>query len=284
MPVARPFFALVCCACLIMAGSVRAAEDPVKPDKPADPVAAFEARVLKSETVPGGTLPYRLLTPAGYDPKAADAYPLLLLLHGAGERGSDNKAQLKWGGAEAANDLQAAGKCFVIAPQCPAGKQWVNTPWSKGSYGTDAVPASDQMKMALEAVDRAMKEFRVDPARVYVMGLSMGGYGTWDAIARRPDFFAAAVPICGAGDPKSAEKLKAAGVAVWAFHGGADTVVPTQGSRDMAEALKKAGYVEPQFKYTEFPGVGHNAWSPTWKTKGLWEWVLAQKRKPATKG
>ena len=242
-------------------------------------LARFEARTLASKTVAGGTLAYRLLTPDGYDAKADAKYPLVLFLHGAGERGTDNAAQLKWGGKQLATDLQSAGKCFVVAPQCPPGKQWVNAPWAKGSYSTAAVPVGDELTMALEAVESAAAEFKVDSDRVYVMGLSMGGFGTWDAIARHPEQFAAAVPICGSGDPSAAGRIKP--VAVWAFHGGADTTVPTQGTRDMAEALKKAGATDATFRYTEFPKVGHNAWSPAWETPGLWDWLLAQRRTAA---
>lgn len=238
----------------------------------ADPMAAYEVRTHKAAD--GTSLPYRLLKPAGYDAK--QKYPVLLFLHGAGERGDNNAAQLHHGGAQMAKDLQAAGPCFVIAPQCPNGKQWVNTNWSKGSYSTEKVEISGPLGAALEALAAARKEFSIDPNRVYIMGLSMGGYGTWDAVARNPTLFAAAVPICGAGDPEKAPALK--GTAVWAFHGGNDTVVPTQGSRDMAAALEKAGV---NSKYTEYPGVGHNSWSKAWAEPELWKWLLAQKRADA---
>jgi predicted peptidase len=242
----------------------------------ADPLDRFEARVLESSS---GKLNYRLLTPEGYDANATATYPLILFLHGAGERGTDNKAQLKWGGKQLAIDLQAAGKCFVVAPQCPPGKQWVNTPWAKGSYSTAKVPISDELKMAIEAVEKSAADFKIDKSRIYVMGLSMGGFGTWDAIARRPDLFAAAVPICGGGDPSIAGTLKS--VRIWTFHGDADTAVPVAGTREMAEALKKAGRTDADFVYTEYPKVGHNCWSKAWETKGLWEWILAAGHRPA---
>ena len=239
----------------------------------AEALKAFEARTYKGEK--GASLPYRLLVPKGYDTKdEKKTYPLILFLHGAGERGTDNQSQLKWGGSLLAGDVQKKQPCFVVAPQCPPGKQWVNTPWGKGSYSTDKVPVSDELRMALEAVKEVRKEFHVDPARVYVMGLSMGGYGSWDAIAREPRTFAAAVPICGAGDPSKAEAIKS--VAVWAFHGAADNVVPPSGSRDMVAALKKAG-ASP--KYTEFPGVGHGSWANAWNEPELIDWLFAQKRK-----
>jgi predicted peptidase len=262
---------------LIQAAPAYAADPdaPLLPKLP-DPLGGFESRPLASQHITGGKLACRLFTPKGYDPAAETRYPLVLFLHGAGERGIDNAAQLKWGGAILATKLQTAGKCFVLAPQCPPNKQWVNTPWAKGSYSTETVAISDELSMAIEAIESVIKEFKIDRDRVYVMGISMGGFGTWDAIIRRPDLFAAAIPICGGGDPSAAEKIKH--IAVWAFHGGADNVVPPSGSRDMVEGLKKAGAAEPTLKFTEFPGVGHASWVPAWESKGLWEWLLAQKR------
>jgi predicted peptidase len=264
-------------AVLALSASTQAAEEPVKP-KAVDPAAVFEARTHRGAGAPAGELAYRLFVPPDYDAKADTLYPLVLFLHGAGERGVDNKAQLKWGGRELATDLQAAGKCIVIAPQCPPGKQWVDTPWSKGVYSVEKVPVSESLRMAIEVVEKTAAEMKVDRSRIYVTGLSMGGYGTWDALARRPDLFAAGVAICGAGDVASAAKLTKAGVAVWAFHGDKDNVVPPAGSRDMAAAFKQAGAAEPQFKYTELAGVSHNAWSPAWKTPGLWTWLMSQKK------
>ena len=254
---------------LLLMSSITSAADP-------SPLDRFEARVFESGKVAGGTLNYRLLVPDGYDAKADATYPLILFLHGAGERGADNQAQLKWGGKQLATDLQTAGKCFVVAPQCPIGKQWVNTPWSKGSYSTEKVAISDELTMAIEAVEKTAADYKIDKSRIYAMGISMGGFGTWDAIVRRPDLFAAAVPICGGGDPAAAPTLKS--IRIWTFHGDADTAVPTAGTREMAAALKKAGLTEPAFTYTEYPGVGHNCWSKAWETKGLWEWVLSAKK------
>jgi predicted peptidase len=267
----RPFFCTVVVAGSTLAlGLCALARDAGMNSKAME---SFEARTYKDDKT-GGTLPYRLLVPNGYDARdGKKQYPLILFLHGAGERGTDNAAQLKWGGALLAGDVQKKEPCFVVAPQCPPDKQWVNTPWARGSYDQDKVPISDELKMALAVVDRAQKEFHVDPDRVYMMGLSMGGFGTWDAILREPKRFAAAVPICGGGDPSKAESIKS--VPVWAFHGGADNVVPTQGSHDMVDALKKAG---GHPRYTEFPGVGHGSWANAWNEPELLDWLFAQKR------
>ncbi len=161
--------------------------------------------------------------------------------------------------------------CFALCPQCPAGKQWVDVPWSKGSFKTPAV--SEPLRLALELTDATLRKYPIDPDRVYVTGLSMGGYGTWDAIARRPELFAGAIAICGAGDPARAKEI--AHIPVWAWHGEKDGAVPVQGSRDMVAALKKAGAMP---RYNELPGVGHNSWSPAYADRDFWPWLLKQKR------
>lgn len=230
-----------------------------------------EAREFKAG---GKTLPYRLLSPTGTE--AGKKYPLVVLLHGAGERGNDNKKQLVWFWKDKQPSVLtrpevAAAKAFVVIPQCPDGKKWVEVPWEKGSYQSPEV--SEPLKLTLDLTDSLLKELPIDPNRVSVVGMSMGGYGALDAAQRRPDLFAACVPVCGAGDPAKAKDL--ARVAVWAFHGDADTVVPVKGSREIVEALKKVG-AEP--KYTEYPKVGHNSWSPAFEEKEFWNWIFAQRR------
>lgn len=232
-----------------------------------------EAHVFKAD---GKSLPYRLLKPDATD--AGKTYPLVIFLHGAGERGTDNKKQLAWfwkekGPSVLTRPEVAKEKAFVLVPQCPDGKRWVEVPWEKGSYKSPEV--SEPLKLTLALTDALLKELPIDPDRVYVVGMSMGGYGALDAVQRRPELFAACVPICGAGDPGKAKDI--AHVPVWAFHGDADTAVPVKGSREIVDALKKAG-AEP--KYTEYPKVGHNSWSPAFEEKEFWNWLLAQKRKP----
>lgn len=239
------------------------------------PMAAFavgvdDLQALTYTSAAGKTLPYRLFVPTGYDP--AKKYPLILFLHGAGQRGSDNRNQL----GEAAPlvfvqpDVQTTTPCFFIAPQCPNGQQWVNTPWSKGSYSLASVPISDNLQLALEIVQQVQKQFSIDSTRLYVTGLSMGGYGTWDLIERKPGLFAAAIPICGAGDPGHASDLK--GMGVWAFHSANDPTVPVSGSRDMVRALWISGQTP---NYTEFASGGHNAWSRAYATPGLAAWLFS---------
>ena len=219
----------------------------------------------------GRTMPYRIFIPANYD--THKQYPLVLCLHGAGGRGSDNTSR----GTEAftvlsSPEVQKDHPCFLLTPQCPEGKTWVKTPWTKGSYSIDAVPLSDEMHSALDILFTVKSEFSIDPARIYVTGQSMGGYGTWDAVLRCRKVFAAAVPVCGAGDPSKAKLI--AHVPLWIFHGSDDPTVPVQGSRDMVKALTDAG--STSFKFTEYPGIKHDSWTKAWKEKDLVPWLFAQ--------
>lgn len=237
----------------------------------ADDHDRFEPRTYTAAD--GGKLLYRLLKPLDYDP--AQSYPLVLFFHGAGERGDDNTKQLVHGMDQFASDkIRAAYPCFVVAPQCPSGDQWVAVAWSADKHTLPAETAAS-MRMSLELVAALEKEFSLDTRRLYVTGLSMGGFGTWDAIQRHPETFAAAVPICGGGDA-SAEAVKPiAQLPIWVFHGDSDPAVKTQRSRDMVAALKAAG---GQPKYTEYPNTGHDSWTATYRDPELYRWLFAQQK------
>jgi predicted peptidase len=230
----------------------------------------FQAREFTGSD--SGTLLYRLLVPPDY--AAGDGtsrHALLVFLHGAGERGSDNKAQLKHG-REFMESVARDYGCFVLAPQCPSGKRWVEVDWSARDHRLPEKP-SEPMGRLLELLAAVQDEFRIDPDRLYVMGLSMGGYGTWGMIQRNPKMFAAAVPICGGADSSQAGRIK--DVPIWCFHGAEDRAVPTERSRNIIDAIRKAGG-EP--KYTEYPSVGHNSWSPAFGEPDLPKWLFAQRR------
>jgi hypothetical protein len=391
----------------------------------------FEAREYKDAD--GNVLLYRIYKPKDYDP--AKKYPLILFLHGAGERGNDNKAQVRDALYFAKDPFQKVQPSFVVAPQCPGARQafqiygtskrynqtynnyadsagewksytiplakltsgaksylsiinsapnrrpapnanaapapatpvtsefrniaigedgaapapldlkklnfdkkqgkgkatvsddgktltltgdlslkipleykvtdktmltfefrspkgaegaahaiamdsddffdyrWANMDWSAKKGGMGKEP-STPMRLTLEVLGKLQKEFSVDDKRLYLTGLSMGGYGTWDLLARYPDMFAAAVPVCGGGDESMAAKMK--DVPIWCFHGGADPTVPTQRSRDMIKAIKDAG---GNPKYTEYPGVGHNSWDKAYSDKDLPAWLFSQVKK-----
>jgi len=242
---------------------------------PATPSALLEQMAAKTFTAKNRvTLPYRLLVP---EAAKAKSLPLFLAMHGAGGRGNDNVKTIKhspWAlHTMTAEAVQAKNPCIVLAPQCPNGKRWVDVDWNKCVYSTEDIAITAEQTAAVELLDTIIKETNADPKRVYVGGFSMGGYGTWDIAARFPERFAAAVPVCGGAPPNRAEAMK--NVAVWAFHGDKDRVVPPRGTREMAAALKKAGATP---KVTEFPGVGHNAWTPAWKRADLVDWLFKQSK------
>ena len=236
---------------------------------------AWQDRLTK-ETITAGEnkLNYRLYQPpatAGDD--SATPYPLVLFLHGAGERGVDNEAQLKHGVSEFMR-RQDEHPCFLVVPQCPPQQRWVERNWSEAT-GVDTFEEAPSMPMelALAVVEELVKQKRVDPKRVYVTGLSMGGYGTWYAAGFKGSPFAAAAPICGGGDPLWAERYLE--LPLWAFHGDADGAVPVARSREMIAAIKQAGG-EP--KYTEYPGVGHDSWTRTYQDDAFHEWLFRQSK------
>jgi predicted peptidase len=229
----------------------------------------LEARTFKDAQ--GKTLPYRLLLPENYDPKKS--YPLVVFLHGAGERGTDNKAQLIHGVAEFAKpENRKKYPCFLIAPQCPAGRRWVEVDWGAESHTMPKEP-SEPERLTLELITALQKEFAIDTRRIYVTGLSMGGFGAWDLICRRPELFAAAVSVCGGGDEAQAAKI--ARIPVWVFHGAKDGAVKVSRSRNMVDALKRAG---GRPRYTEYPDVGHDSWVPAYRDAEMFAWLFAQKR------
>jgi predicted peptidase len=231
----------------------------------------YEARVYKNDK--GETLNYRLMIPKGYSPSGTERYPLVLFLHGAGERGNDNAKQLVHGTKEFATDANREKfPCFVIAPQCPGGKKWTEVDWSADTH-KQPEEESISLKLTRDVMTSLEKEFRIDTKRLYVTGLSMGGYGTWDMISRTPDVFAAAIPICGGADETQAARLTK--LPIWTFHGDKDGVVKPQRSRRMIEAIKKAGG-DP--KYTEYPGVDHDSWSRTYANPDVIAWLFAQSK------
>ena len=198
---------------------------------------------------------------------------VLLFLHGAGERGNDNDKQLVHGAAEITAWCEKnKQKVLLLFPQCPEGEQWVNTPWYDLSHTLPEI--SEALSLALEMLNEEILRYSADTARLYVSGISMGGYGTWDAVSRFPEKFAAAFPVCGGADLAQAPKLK--DLPILTFHGADDTVVPTSRSRDMAAAMKAAG--STVFTYIELPGCDHNSWTPAFREDKSWEWLFSQKR------
>lgn len=228
--------------CLVAISPLVAEEaDNVGTQKP----SRFEAKVPVE-------LDYLLYLPKDYEEK--DSWPLLLFLHGAGERGDNLELVKKHGPPK----LIANGHEFpfiVASPQCPKNSRWVPTPL-----------------MAL--ISDLESRYKVDSDRIYVTGLSMGGFGTWSLASYAPDRFAAIAPICGGGERWTAKQI--AHLPVWTFHGTADRAVPVERTEVMVEALQRAG---SNPKLTLYPDVGHDSWTQTYDNPKLYEWLLEQTRK-----
>ncbi|HAB18320.1 MAG TPA: prolyl oligopeptidase family serine peptidase [Verrucomicrobiota bacterium] len=205
-------------------------------------------------------LDYLLYLPQNYGTDSSQRWPLVLFLHGAGERGSDLQKVAIHGPPKLIN----AGKQFpfiLVSPQCPEGQVW-----------------DDGALIGL--LDELQSQLSVDPKRIYVTGLSMGGYGTWALAQKYPQRFAAVAPVCGGGErirallPTQKEALKTLGV--WAFHGGKDNVVPPSESERMIEALQQAGVTDLQL--TVYPEAGHDSWTEAYNNPKLYEWLLQHQR------
>ncbi len=197
---------------------------------------------------------------------------VVLFLHGAGERGNDNAKQLFHGARELTEWCEKNKmKVLLLFPQCPEGKQWVDTPWNAPSH---TLPAeSDSMKLAMSILDEEIKDSNIDKSRIYITGISMGGFGTWDAISRYPEKFAAAFPVCGGADLAMAPKVK--NIPILTYHGDSDTVVLTKRTQEMVAAVKKAG---GNITYVEVLNCGHNSWSPAFGEEKNWKWLFEQKK------
>jgi predicted peptidase len=215
----------------------------------------FVNKVFKNED--GSESPYVVFVPHAYD--GAKTVPVILFLHGAGETKGGKMMPVQQGIAPHVRRREKSFPAIVVIPQAET-RGWQ----ADGPNG----------KRAIAILDEVMKEYKTDPDRVYLTGLSMGGFGTWHAAFTYPDRWAAIVPICGGGDPKGAGKIKH--IPCWVWHGDQDRAVKVELSRQMVEALKKAGG-EP--RYTELEWIGHNSWDAAYASEDLYAWLFRQKRK-----
>lgn len=229
----------------------------------------------------GDTMPFRVLLPENYDP--AKKYPLVLFLHGRGESGTDNEKQLTHGAKMFLQDsIRKNYPAIVVFPQCASNSYWSNvqavTTGSKTGkrtfYFVPVGEPSQSMKMLQGLVGNLLERYPVKMDQVYIMGLSMGGMGTFELVRRMPGLFAAAIPICGGAHPATAPQLVK--TKWWIFHGGKDDVVLPLYSEQMYAALQKAK-ANVQFKL--FPNANHNSWDPTFAEPGLLKWLFGQKKK-----
>lgn len=224
-------------------------------------------------------LPYRILYPENYD--KSKKYPLVLFLHGAGERGNDNEKQLVHGARLFLSaDNRTNFPAIVIFPQCPE-----NSFWSSVSVDRDKTPVSFEFNYdnpatwPLDAVQKLTAEIikseAADKKRCYVTGLSMGGMGTFELVYRFPSMFAAALPICGGGDAGNYDK-RVRKIKFWVFHGDADAVVNVKLSQEMVEKLKR---IKAEVKYTEYPGVNHNSWDNAFAEPSFLSWMFSNRKR-----
>lgn len=203
------------------------------------------------------------------DRKTDAKWPVILFLHGSGERGKDNRKQVRVGLGPAIAADPARCQAIAVFPQAESTSRLAIEVWT---------PKMPDGKRALRILESVMNEYGGDEDRVYLTGLSMGGFGAWAHAIARPDRWAAVVPVCGGGRPNDVAKI--AHLPIWCFHGAADPVVPVGLSRKMIDALRVAGG-EP--RYTEYEKVGHDSWVKAYADPKLWDWMLAQKRQQSRK-
>lgn len=221
----------------------------------------------------GDTLPYRLYRSEKAD-TMTEALPLVLFLHGAGERGNDNYMQLKHCIKFFLEDTITSRYPFLLmVPQCPDGKRWVNTDWSQPEHAMDSVPTVE-LRGVMAVLDSLIDAGAVDSTQVYICGISMGGFGTWDALQRWPEKFAAAIAICGGGDPAYAHAMKA--IPIYIFHGLRDDTVMPLRSIQMYNALKDVG--DEDAVLVTYPELGHVCWNEAFSTPGLFKWLFGKRR------
>ena len=251
------------------------------PAIPLDPPGFFQRAIYKDNT--GNTLPYQLMTPwqaasnvqrpASNVQRPKSNFPLVIFLHGSGERGTQNHEQMR-NGVHAFCEKWVREKYphYLLVPQCPPDMRWGGSSkdWQTLYQEAPTVPG----RQVLELVEKMLKNHPdIDPKRVYITGLSMGGFGTFDLLMRRPDLFAAGLPICGGGDPRYADTIK--NIPLWVFHGGLDDVAFPRCSRQIVEALEKIG---GKVKYTEYSTMYHDIWNVTYYNPAVLEWLFAQRK------
>jgi len=206
------------------------------------------------------TIPFLLYLPKDFK-KDGGQWPFMLFLHGRGESSGPLSLVKKWGPPRLA-DRGESFPYIIASPQCPVKESW-------------AQPG--QQELLVKLIEHIEKNYAVDENRVYLTGLSMGGYGSWRLAADHPELFAAVAPVCGGGKPEDADKL--AQLPIWVWHGAEDAAVPVQKSIDMVEAIKKAGGTK--IRFTTLEHIGHNSWEAAYATPELYQWFDKQSKKAA---
>lgn len=225
-------------------------------------------------TSSGDILPYRKLVPISIE--KGEKYPLVIFLHGAGERGTNNESQLTHGASMFAKSTnRIAFPAYVLFPQCPGGVFWsfdVDWPssFNQSTFAVDA-PIAKANGMAKELIDFYMKQDNIDHSRIYIIGISMGAMGTYDLVCRFPDLFAAAVPICGGVNVKRLTGNESPGWRI--YHGASDGIVPVDNSRAIYKTLTD---LNANVEYIEYPGVDHESWKNAFQEEDFLSWIFAK--------
>jgi dienelactone hydrolase len=250
-------------------------------ETPAGDLSAIPSSIGSVAVRRGDTLmrlPYRLVEPSSI--AEGSSYPLVVFLHGAGERGDDGVSALRhFADRMATQGMRSRYPCFILAVQCPKEQRWVDADWSAATSPSFADQPTAPMDAVVAAIRTTARSRPVDMSRIYLTGISMGGYGTWDLAARHPSWFAAAVPVCGGGDPATAARF--VGLPLRAVHGLQDGVVPPERTRAMVAAIRAAGGAADLLE----PDCGHDAWTVAYTPDGALDWMFAQRRaQPADVG
>ena len=239
---------------------------------------ASQASITQSDyisdevVVKGEKYPYLLLPPRNI--VEDKTYPLVVFLHGAGERGNDNNKQKRhFPELMASAEYQALHSTFVLAPQCPQKESWVDVNWSSEKSTPYKSTATMPMQGAIAALQKVVAEYPIDLESISLTGLSMGGYGTWDLAMRHPYWFASAIPICGGGDENNAARFAGLDLQVW--HGEDDKVVPAFRSQNMVKGIINLGM---KVDYFELPDTKHNSWYVAYRRKEFMNFLFSSKR------
>lgn len=239
-------------------------------------LTVFRLSAQKGETVlglfispDGDSLPYQLYTSSDMD--TTKKYPLILWLHGKGERGTDNEKQVYWTKKWLPDSLEKeAYKSFLLSPQCSKDRMWSNYDKLATAIKFDTITPEIQLTL-LDLMDELKQKYPIDTTRIYIMGISMGGFGVFDLISRYPDRFAAAIPICGGADPQMSDSLLK--TPIWAFHGEIDELVDKRHTIVPMEKIK-----DEEHLLTIYPKVNHGCWKNAFLEPALLQWMFSKRK------
>ena len=218
------------------------------------PPGSQQSQMFEKEITKTVSCNYLLFLPEEYG-KKRQRWPLILFLHGAGERGDDLK-KVKVHGPPKMVESRKDFPFILVSPQCPEDDWW-----------------TEKVEVLINLVDDIAARYKVDKKRIYLTGLSMGGYGTWALTSAYPERFAAIAPICGGGSRIMSLRLK--DIPIWVFHGAKDPVVPLEESEEMVNAIRKRG---GDVKFTIYPDAGHDSWTESYNNQELYDWFLEHRK------